>query len=204
MNDYNSTQTGGVKSLQELKNKYKNTKSQAKAVLSTNVKEIRKTGGGVAAVDTSNVFNFSDTQIKGLYNPFDDDNVELEEIHLIEDETDKQQMKQDQVVTETPKSGMKKVRSSLVCFEHCFKFSLVVFFKDFNESSFKSLPKYSNKKMKFAASQHELVRLKEEGMRLDNDYKKLKIKKIKLEIAEMEKTGNILQSKSSLTDDSDG
>jgi hypothetical protein len=41
--------------------------------------------------------------------------------------------------------------------------------------------------MKFSAAQSNLVALKEEGLRLDNEYKKLLIKKITLEIAQLEK-----------------
>lgn len=51
--------------------------------------------------------------------------------------------------------------------------------------------------MKISAVQNSLMSLKEEGIRLDNKYKKLKIKKIKLEIAKMEKDSDFVVSKES-------
>lgn len=48
-----------------------------------------------------------------------------------------------------------------------------------------------------------MMELKEEGIRLDNAYKKLKIKKIKLEIAGMENGPKFVSAKESSGEESD-
>lgn len=45
--------------------------------------------------------------------------------------------------------------------------------------------------MKLSMMQKNLMELKEEGIRLDNEYKKLQIKKIKLEILDLQKKNYI-------------
>lgn len=57
--------------------------------------------------------------------------------------------------------------------------------------------------MKLSSSRNNLIDLKEEQLRLDNKYKKLKIKKIKLEIAHMKGGGNISLDKKIEVTDSD-
>jgi hypothetical protein len=44
-----------------------------------------------------------------------------------------------------------------------------------------------NKKKNFAATQGNLIKLKEEGIELDNEFKRLQIVKIKLEIENLQK-----------------
>jgi len=71
--EYNSSQTGGNKTLIEIQAKYRNMKTLMKKELSLNVKEIKKTGGGSADINISNDFGFSQEQITGLTNQFDSD-----------------------------------------------------------------------------------------------------------------------------------
>jgi hypothetical protein len=46
---------------------------------------------------------------------------------------------------------------------------------------------YTNKRTRFSAIQDKLLELKEEGLRLDNEFKMQQLKKIKLEIVLLER-----------------
>lgn len=152
-NEFNSSQTGGVKSLQNLKDKYNNEKKAAKAKLIANRKEIMKTGGGTAemyAVDEG--ITFSDKQIFGLENKFDSDaikgseNESVVEIEFLEETLD-----------QTAQLALKRPQSSA------------------------ATPKYYDKKMKMSAAKEVMIKSKTEGIDLDNKYKQLLIEKTELE-----------------------
>jgi hypothetical protein len=81
---YNASATGGNKTLIEIQTKMKNLKSNCKKTLINNAKEMTKTGGGSASIQTNNDFNFSKKQISGLSNAFDSDSVDISDVTLIE------------------------------------------------------------------------------------------------------------------------
>lgn len=102
---FNAAQVGGVKSIVELKNKYKNAKALAKQEISANAKEIKKTGGGLALISEENSFNFSADQIQGLNNPFDNDNEETVQIVIVEEG----EINEFEGILSTPKASIKQV-----------------------------------------------------------------------------------------------
>lgn len=145
---FNSSQTGGVKTLQEIQKKYQNMKCIAKKEIAASALEIKKTGGGTASVITesvSSVYDFSATQIEGHQNIFDSDYVDVQSTSaappiLVGDDDN--------------------TNSSF----------------NFDAKDYPVTPNYSSKKMKMSGLKLDLVSLKEEGMKLDNEGKKLYIK----------------------------
>ncbi|CAG9805969.1 unnamed protein product [Chironomus riparius] len=78
--DFNSGQTGGIKTKTQLMTKFKNMKAKQKSNLSNNAREIKQTGGGsakIVSVEDEQLFGFGDSQILGLNNPVDDDSPEI-------------------------------------------------------------------------------------------------------------------------------
>lgn len=161
--DYNSGQTGGIKTLKTLQDKYKNEKKLAKKRISEDRCEMLSTGGGSAKLQANDdSFMFTQEQIKGLQNQFDCDYQEKveEEVYLQED------MEQDdeiQLVHEKSQETQATTSASSVPF-----------------------PKYSNKKMKASAFKDEFSNVKLESLKLDNEYKKRLIQKTNLEIQLLE------------------
>lgn len=174
--NYNAGQTGGIKSLQNLKDKYNNEKKLAKARLTANKKETFKTGGGTAKItDDEENFGFSHKQINGLPNKFDCD---AEEVYLIQEETEDFDYgaTEDTNLIETDKTTLKRPISP----------------------SFPTPAKYSNKKMRMSEAKEALMKSKLEASELDSKYKQLLIekselekKKLQLEIQKLEKEMNL-------------
>lgn len=142
--EFNAGQTGGPKTVNQLKVKYKNLKAETKKQLASNSKEMMKTGGGSASIDLSNDFEFSEKQISGLVNPFDSDNIEIEDFadNSIAES-------QPEHVPESPSEMKSKI--------------------------------FVPKKKRMALKQNDLVTIKEEGMKLDNQLKREMIRKTGLE-----------------------
>lgn len=183
--------------MSEIQTKLKNLKASAKTSLLNNAREMSKTGGGSASLVPNNEFNFSQKQISGLSNPFDSDTVNIGDIPLIESggdaklgEVDSEDEKDKKEVLSTPTVKVPEFSLFKLCFEFFF-------------SGQSQLPRYNNSKMKLSAAKNNLIELKEQQLRLDNKYKKLKIRKIMLEIATMKQGGCVEESKMNSSDDSD-
>jgi hypothetical protein len=161
LKEYNNGQTGGFKTLKNLQDKYKNEKKLAKQRISENREEMMKTGGGSAKIsDEIGGFQFSEKQISGLGNKFDSDMAdEDEEIYEIEVVEEQADVKFEQ---ETPKT----VKRTLPLRTH---------------------PNFSNKKMKTSIIHDEFYEAKLEGIKLDNELKRIQIEKAKLELKKMQK-----------------
>lgn len=72
--EFNSRTTNGGKCKKQLIDKYRNGKSIFKQAAANDAREIRATGGGKATLlSEKNPYNFSDRQLIGYENPYDND-----------------------------------------------------------------------------------------------------------------------------------
>jgi Myb/SANT-like DNA-binding domain len=157
---FNAAQTGGLKTVTELHTKYKNLKAATKTSLSHNAKEMKMTGGGSADIKNESVFNFSETQISGLNNKFDDDVYEQENITI----------------------GIKELHDGLD--NNVFSDED----NDSKSKSIVQKTKYitpKNKRIRMFDNKEAMVDAKTEGIHLDNKLKTLEIEQ-KQEIHELE------------------
>jgi hypothetical protein len=147
--------------LKNLQDKYKNEKKMAKQRISGNREEMMKTGGGLAKIsDEIDGFQFSEKQISGLGNKFDSD-VADEDERIIEIE-----VFEEQVDVKSQPETPKVVKRTL---------------------PLRTPPNFSSKKMKTSTVYDEFYEAKLEGVKLDNEYKRILIEKAKMELKKLQK-----------------
>lgn len=155
---FNSSQTGGEKSLAEIQKKYQNMKTLAKKEIAGNSLEMKKTGGGKATItisDDTSIFDFNAKQIEGFQNQFDSDYVNLSSA------ADNVTLVSDSEPYDDSNFG----------------------FVDEAAAVIPITSKFSSKKERLSVKKSDLVSLKEEGMKLDIEGKTLFIESMKLEVA---------------------
>lgn len=170
---FNAGQTGGIKTLKNIQDKYKNEKKNAKQRLSANKVEMNKTGGGSYEMKDEDNFGFSSKQIVGFNNKFDSDSVDL-----CKNDDDAMQKYNFKEIGENSENDMSSFNATPV-----------------RKLPVEPMPKYSNKKMKMSKVKDEFYDSKLESIKLDNDYKKLLIKKTQLENVKLEMEIETLQNK---------
>lgn len=155
--EFNSSQTSGVKTIEQLKKKHKNLKTAAKRTLSNNAKEIKKTGGGQANLEVLDEdFGLSSEQIVGLDNQFDSDANNFPK--------DLENTSKDEIVDKEEEDLIAASVGAVLT----------------------PKTPYKSKKKTLQVARNWLLELKEEGIKLDNELKKLQLEKVKLEIEELQ------------------
>jgi len=153
---YNDLQTGGPKSLIELKTKYTNTKYLIKKELTENANEIKMMSGGSAVLSALENVGFNAQLITGLGSRFGS-NVDPLNIDDSSDATS------DDGVSALKTHKDEDTKDSAICLS--------------------SIPK---KKAKVSVLRDQLIEIKIEGMRLDNENKKLLAGNLKLDNRKLE------------------